>query len=194
MRRPLQYHAVCAALLLLEAGIPQPAFRVRNSHPFTTWSHSAPPLAAGLTLEAARWDAEAGCLADSLPGQLRQVRWCCLALVSHITRRSRREMEGCATESAAQQCCFTSYVCWSCRSRAPTSQALPVLHIRPVTSEAYAEAVAAGNLYLCPVYVNGQRANVYSSIVSTFALRTAEPPAKWTLRSAALLLQDETAA
>lgn len=30
-------------------------------------------LIAGLTLEAARWDAEAGCLADSLPGQLRQV-------------------------------------------------------------------------------------------------------------------------
>lgn len=27
----------------------------------------------GLTLEGARWDAEAGCLADSLPGQLRQV-------------------------------------------------------------------------------------------------------------------------
>jgi len=71
VRRPLQYHAVCAALLLLEAGIPQPAFRVRNSHPFTTWSHSA-PLAAGLTLEAARRDAEAGCLADSPPGPLPQ--------------------------------------------------------------------------------------------------------------------------
>lgn len=73
-------------------------------------------------------------------------------------------------------------------------QALPVLHIRPVTAEAYAEAVGAGNLYLCPVYTNGQRANVYSPLVSSFPLPTAEPPAKWTLRSAALLLQDESAA
>lgn len=74
----------------------------------------------------------------------------------------------------------------------PPWQALPVLHIRPVTSEAYAEAVAAGNLYMCPVYFNAQRANVYSPLCSTFTLRTLDPPSKWTLRSAALLLQDET--
>lgn len=39
-------------------------------------------------------------------------------------------------------------------------QALPVLLVRPVTAEVYAEALAAGDLYLCPLYTNGQRANV----------------------------------
>lgn len=126
----------------------------------------------------ARWDAKQGCLADSLPGQLRQ--------------------------------------------------ALPVLHIRPVTAEQHAAAVATGELYLCPVYTNMQRANVsragepwarwrwkhdrypvhshklpplaappaaqvYSPIVGVLPLRTRQPPAKWTLASVALLLQDELA-
>ena len=39
-------------------------------------------------------------------------------------------------------------------------QALPVLLIRPVTAEVYQAAVEAGDLYLCPVYTNMQRANV----------------------------------
>lgn len=92
-----------------------------------------------------------------------------------------------------QACCLVG--CFlTIAMRHPPSQALPVLHIRPVTAEVHATAVSSGGFYLAPVYVNGQRANVYSALVSHFALRTAEPPAKWTLRSAALLLQDETAA
>ena len=71
--------------------------------------------------------------------------------------------------------------------------ALPVLLVRPVTADAFAAAVAAGDLYLCPVYANGQRANVYSPLVSTFTLRTRDPPSKWVLASTALLLQDELA-
>ena len=47
--------------------------------------------------------------------------------------------------------------------------------------------------YACPVYVNMQRANVYSPAVSTFTLRCAEDPAKWVLASVALLLQDDLA-
>lgn len=39
-------------------------------------------------------------------------------------------------------------------------QALPVLLVRPLTAQAHQAALAAGNLYLCPVYANGQRANV----------------------------------
>lgn len=35
---------------------------------------------------------------------------------------------------------------------------------------------------------------VYSPLVSTFTLKTNEPPSKWVLASAALLLQDEQAA
>ena len=45
--------------------------------------------------------------------------------------------------------------------------------------------------YLCPVYTNMQRANVYSPCVSTFTLFSAEPVAKWVLASVALLLQDD---
>ena len=69
--------------------------------------HAHPPSPAG-----ARWDAEQGCLRDSLPNQLRQ--------------------------------------------------ALPVLLIRPVTAEVYQAALQAGDLYLCPLYTNMQRANVSS--------------------------------
>ncbi|KAI3429649.1 hypothetical protein D9Q98_005734 [Chlorella vulgaris] len=72
-------------------------------------------------------------------------------------------------------------------------QALPVLLVRPVTAEVYAEALAAGDLYLCPLYTNGQRANVYSPLVSTFTLKTLEPASKWVLASTALLLQDDLA-
>jgi dynein heavy chain len=72
-------------------------------------------------------------------------------------------------------------------------QALPVLLVRPVAAEEYSRALAAGDLYLCPVYANGQRANVYSPLVATFTLRSADAPAKWVLASTALLLQDETA-
>lgn len=32
--------------------------------------------------------------------------------------------------------------------------------MQPVTAEEYAQALAAGDLYLCPLYTNGQRANV----------------------------------
>jgi dynein heavy chain len=48
-------------------------------------------------------------------------------------------------------------------------------------------------VYECPVYTNMQRANVYSPGVSSFTLRSAEPPHKWVLASVALLLQDELA-
>ena len=34
---------------------------------------------------------------------------------------------------------------------------------------------------------------VYSPVVATFTLKTREPPSKWVLASAALLLQDELA-
>jgi hypothetical protein len=34
---------------------------------------------------------------------------------------------------------------------------------------------------------------VYSAIVSTFTLKTREPPSKWVLASTALLLQDDLA-
>ena len=50
--------------------------------------------------------------------------------------------------------------------------------------------------YMCPVYMNMQRANVYSAQVSTFTMKhpEKEPPVKWTLASVALLMQDELAA
>jgi len=35
-----------------------------------------------------------------------------------------------------------------------------------------------------------QRANVYSPVVSSFTLRTGDPPHKWVLASVALVLQD----
>lgn len=95
--------AACARLRAALASVPaaQHAASVEiKRRPFPT----NPPRSG------ARWDAEEGCLVDSLPNQLRQ--------------------------------------------------AMPPLLIRPVTSDQYAAALAAGDLYLCPVYVNMQRANV----------------------------------
>jgi dynein heavy chain, axonemal len=57
----------------------------------------------------------------------------------------------------------------------------------PVTVDEY----SLEGQYACPVYVNMQRANVYSPLISVFTLRTAEAPQKWVLASVALLLQDE---
>jgi dynein heavy chain len=57
----------------------------------------------------------------------------------------------------------------------------------PVTVDEY----SLEGQYACPVYVNMQRANVYSPLVSVFTLRTAEASQKWVLASVALLLQDE---
>ena len=48
-------------------------------------------------------------------------------------------------------------------------------------------------IYNCPVYMNMQRANVYSAQVSVFTLKTKDPNTKWTLASVAMLLQDELA-
>jgi dynein heavy chain len=59
--------------------------------------------------------------------------------------------------------------------------------VRPVATD----ALDTAGTYACPVYVNMQRANVYSPAVSTFTLRCAEDPAKWVLASVALLLQDD---
>ena len=67
--------------------------------------------------------------------------------------------------------------------------ALPVLRVRPVHADQY----SLEGYYHCPVYVNMQRANVYSPLASMFTLKTAHPPAKWTLASVAILLQDELA-
>lgn len=69
-------------------------------------------------------------------------------------------------------------------------QALPVLQVIPVTTQEYSLA----GCYACPVYTNMQRANVYAPAVSTFTLRTAEPPAKWVLASVAVLLEDDLTA
>jgi len=70
---------------------------------------------------------------------------------------------------------------------------LPVVKIVPVHSDKYDNR----GYYLCPVYANMQRANVYSAQVSTFTLKLhkddATNPNKWTLASVALLLQDELA-
>lgn len=93
----------------------------------------------GLVLEGARWDAEAGGLAESNPNELHP--------------------------------------------------SLPVMRVRPVVIENY----DLDGYYACPVYVNMQRANVYSAIVSMFTLKTAHPVSKWVLASVALLLQDELA-
>ena len=68
-------------------------------------------------------------------------------------------------------------------------QAMPVTWVRPVTADKYSEK----GFYVCPVYMNMQRANVYSAQVSSFTLKTKEPTAKWILASVALLLQDELA-
>ena len=69
-------------------------------------------------------------------------------------------------------------------------QALPVIQVKPVTTEQYTLA----GYYECPVYTNMQRASVYSPAVSNFTLRTAEPAQKWVLASVAILLQDDLAA
>lgn len=66
---------------------------------------------------------------------------------------------------------------------------MPIIQVVPVTSENY----NLDGYYLCPVYTNMQRANVYSAQVSEFTLRTNEDPYKWILASVALLLQDELA-
>jgi len=62
----------------------------------------------------------------------------------------------------------------------------------PVTTDKY----DVTGYYKCPVYMNMQRANVYSAQVSTFTLKHPpdQPPVKWTLASVALLMQDELAA
>ncbi len=61
--------------------------------------------------------------------------------------------------------------------------------VKPVTSDKYSTV----GYYVCPVYTNMQRANVYSPPVSEFTLRTSEPAHKWVLASVALLLQDDLA-
>lgn len=66
---------------------------------------------------------------------------------------------------------------------------MPVIRVVPVTADNYDTA----GYYICPVYTNMQRANVYSAQVSSFLLKTEASPQKWVLASAALLLQDELA-
>jgi dynein heavy chain len=66
---------------------------------------------------------------------------------------------------------------------------MPIIQIRPVTQEEY----NLDGYYLCPVYVNMQRANVYSPMCSQFTMKTSDDPAKWTLASVSILLQDELA-
>lgn len=68
-------------------------------------------------------------------------------------------------------------------------QPLPVILVKPVTTDQYNTA----GYYTCPVYTNMQRANVYSALVSMFALRTQDPAHKWVLASVAVLLQDDLA-
>ena len=69
---------------------------------------------------------------------------------------------------------------------------LPVINVIPVTTDKY----DVTGYYKCPVYMNMQRANVYSAQVSTFTLKHPpdQPSVKWTLASVALLMQDELAA
>ena len=68
-------------------------------------------------------------------------------------------------------------------------QAMPVILIKPVTADKYD---LSGYLQT-PVYMNMQRANVYSPQVGFFTLKTKDKPRKWILASVALLLQDELA-
>ena len=68
-------------------------------------------------------------------------------------------------------------------------QAMPVIWLKPVTVDKY----NVKGFYNCPVYMNMQRANVYSAQVSVFTLKTKDPNTKWTLASVALLLQDDLA-
>lgn len=64
---------------------------------------------------------------------------------------------------------------------------MPVIKVIPVTADVY----NTDGYYMCPVYMNMQRANVYSAMISIFTLKTDENPDKWTLASTALLMQDE---
>jgi dynein heavy chain len=93
------------------------------------------------------------------------------------------------------------------RMRAP----LPPVLVRPVLAAEAARRASDPRCYLCPVYANGQRANVYSPAVATFTLPAAPdrregrqqqqdqaggraraaPRDRWVLAGAALLLQDE---
>ncbi|GAB4813657.1 hypothetical protein N2152v2_000703 [Parachlorella kessleri] len=68
---------------------------------------------------------------------------------------------------------------------------VPVIWCRPMTLQDYSLALKEETYYECPVYINMQRANVYSPLISVFTLRTKEPASKWTLASVALLMQDE---
>jgi len=64
---------------------------------------------------------------------------------------------------------------------------MPVMVIKPVHVDNYSIA----GYYPCPVYMNMQRANVYSAMVGVFTLKTDKPITKWVLASAAMLMQDE---
>jgi len=64
---------------------------------------------------------------------------------------------------------------------------MPVMKVIPVTADVY----DTNGYYMCPMYMNMQRANVYSAMISVFTLKTDENPDKWTLASTALLMQDE---
>uniref|UniRef100_A0A7S0WPT2 Dynein heavy chain n=2 Tax=Pyramimonas obovata TaxID=1411642 RepID=A0A7S0WPT2_9CHLO len=66
---------------------------------------------------------------------------------------------------------------------------LPVIRVIPVNADDYNNK----GYYMCPVYMNMQRANVYSAMISVFTLKTDENPDKWTLASVAILMQDELA-
>lgn len=66
---------------------------------------------------------------------------------------------------------------------------LPVLTVRPVHSDDF----ILDGYYNCPVYINMQRANVYSPITSMFTLKSNVPTSKWVLASVAILLQDDLA-
>jgi len=66
---------------------------------------------------------------------------------------------------------------------------MPVMAVVPITADKY----DVEGYYMCPVYMNMQRANVYSAMVGVFTLKTDAPPIKWTLASVAMLMQDELA-
>lgn len=61
--------------------------------------------------------------------------------------------------------------------------------MRPVHSDDF----ILDGYYNCPVYINMQRANVYSPITSMFTLKSNVPVSKWVLASVAILLQDDLA-
>jgi dynein heavy chain len=66
---------------------------------------------------------------------------------------------------------------------------MPIIKVRPVHSDDF----DLTGYYECPVYVNMQRANVYSPMCGVFTLKTTDDPAKWVSGSVSLLLQDELA-